>query len=158
MSCVTLEGKVEGKDVFLETLNLFPFSDLPVFSSIEHFLTLPPALPHPPHWIFHDENWCVWGVDSEKPVPGAQCPVPAEGSQYHQLQGPRSLPVSALNWVISALLLPLAKAGKSGSDSNLAAGERHGDNVGPSETGIGKGWVWLGLGSLDLTALGWVGV
>lgn len=97
----------------------------------------------------------VVGVDSEKPVPRAQCPMPAEGSQYHQLQGPLSLPVSALNWVISVLLLPLAKAEKSGSDSSLAAWERHGDKVGPSETGIWKGWVWLGLGSLDLTACGW---
>lgn len=44
LSCATLEGKVKGRDVFLQALNLFPFSDSPIFFSSEHFLKLSPLL------------------------------------------------------------------------------------------------------------------
>lgn len=78
LSCVSLEGKVEGREVFLETPNLFAFSDSSVFSSIEHFLTLPPALPHPPTgFSMMQTGVCVlggeWILRSQCPGLNVQC-------------------------------------------------------------------------------------
>lgn len=82
LSCATLEGKLEGRDVFLEALNLFPFPDSPVFFISEHFLKLSPSLLLPTGFSMMKTEG--GGSDSEEPVPRAQCPVPAQSSQYPQ--------------------------------------------------------------------------
>lgn len=96
-------------DVFLEVLNLFPFPASPVFFISEHFLKLSPSLPLPTRFSMMKTGGGGGrrGCLSEEPVPRAQCPMPAQSSQYPQLLGPS---------ILSVLILPLAKAGKSASD------------------------------------------